>query len=281
MTAASLLSSALGFGAILTLAFSLPNTDDLILNSPPGSHPLLLTLLQTTTYFGLTTVMATVLIVLIVGASISALATSSRHIVAFSRDSGLPFASIWMHVTTARVPGTEAPINAFALSLITTLVLALANLGIRDNTLSFSLSLAVVFMATGYIILLISVLHRRLHGNVDGSRTEPGTGGEGLPVAKWSLGFWAAPVNVVATGYVLFVFTMAFFPLGLKDLQPNTLNWTGLVWLVVALFTTGLYVLHGQYVYRLPVRSRSVAEELETSAEVSDQSAYAAPSPNV
>jgi choline transport protein len=278
MTSASLFNSALGFGAILTLAFSIPDVKTMVIDAPKGSHPLLWIFLKTTTYFGLTTVMGVVLLLLIIGASISVLATASRHVVAFARDSGLPFASIWMHVAVARVPGTEAPVNAFLLSLTTTIVLALANLGVQD-TLAFSLSVAVVAMATGYVLLFISVLYRRLHGNVDGTHSEVGTG-EGLPRASWSLGFWAAPINVIATGYVLFVFAMAFFPVGASDLRLGSMNWTALVWIVVVVFASCLYALHGRYVYRLPIRSRSSNEQLEVPPEMVEQP-VAAPSPNI
>jgi Amino acid permease len=279
MTSASIFNGLLGFGAILTLGFSITmETKDILVDAPSGSHPLLVIFLKATTYFGLTTVMATCLILLIVGASISALATAARHVVSFARDSGLPFASLWMHVSTTSVAGTEAPFNAYVLSLTTTVGLALANLGLGSVTLSFALSLAVVFVATGYILLLVSVLYRRLHGNVDGSRSELGAG-NGLPEARWNLGFWAAPVNVVAVGYVLFVFVMAFFPANVTSLKPSSMNWTVLVWVVVIVFSTGLYVLHGQYVYRLPIRSRSSAETLEIPVPLEEEEA--APSPNI
>src|ERR1700744_6234592 len=105
MTAASIFNGALGFVAILTLAFSITkDPKSIIMDAPDGSHPFLVAFLDATGYYGLTTVMASILILLLVGASISVLGTAARHIVAFARDSGLPFASLWIHVSTARVP---------------------------------------------------------------------------------------------------------------------------------------------------------------------------------
>jgi hypothetical protein len=75
-----------------------------------------------------------------------------------------------------------------------------------------------------YALSIGCVLWRRLYGKP-------------LPPARWSLGRWAVPVNIIAVLYELFSTVISFFPLfakvdakGMnwgKSISPDRLLWYG------------------------------------------------------
>lgn len=91
-----------------------------------------------------------------------------------------------------------------------------------------------------YGISIACVLHRRI--------TRP----DMLPTARWSLGSWGIPINVVGLGYVSFVFFWSFWP-DSKAVTAQSFNWASLLFSTVFLFALIMYFVKGKKVYQGPV----------------------------
>jgi choline transport protein len=256
MTTTFVLSGLLGFLTVLTFAFSLPDIRSLLVESPiPSAETTVFIFYRATASREIASVMSFTLVLLIFGASLSALATAARHIFAFARDEGLPFPSLWRKVARVGGPSLEAglPFNAFVLALLPTVVAALIQMA-YPVTLSCCISLFIASALTGHVIVLACVLGRRL-------LSRP------IPLARWSLGRFSTPINAFALLYAIFALAVSQLPVSIKGLSPATANWSPLVWFLVVLFASVVYAVHGRYVFKapgIPLGSRSF-EQLPSS----------------
>ncbi|KAK2630179.1 hypothetical protein QTJ16_000999 [Diplocarpon rosae] len=169
-------------------------------------------------------VLLIILFILISLGNITALATTSREMWAFSRDKGFPF-SRWIS-------------RVVYLTSITAGILCLINLG---STFAFNIivSLTLLALLSTYMISIGCVLRKRL-------LHEP------LPPARWSLGRFGIPINAFAFVYSGFVMVFACFPAELP-VGPSSANWAPAVWAGVLLLSGVVYVLHGKSYYTPPI----------------------------
>ncbi|QDS73034.1 hypothetical protein FKW77_009325 [Venturia effusa] len=233
MIATAMLNGILGLVMVITYCFCITDLES-VLASPTG-YPFITVFYNATGSKGATTAMTMILVVLILAAGVSLLATASRQAFAFARDEGLPWPRVWSKVVKV---GTEIPLNAVLLSLGITVCLALINIG---STAAFNsvVSLLVSSLFTGYFISIGCILLKRLRG-------------EPLPPSRFSLGKFAIPLNVVSLLYITFALIMSFFPTA-KAVTAQSMNWSVLVWGAIVGFSTMLYYYHGKRVYKGPV----------------------------
>jgi amino acid transporter len=227
------LNGVLGFVMIITYCFCITDIEKAI--SSPTGYPFIEVFYQATGSKGATTAMTLIIVVLLIAAGISILATASRQAFAFARDDGMPLPHVWRRVVKV---GTEIPLNAVLLSLSITVLLALINIG---STAAFNsvVSLLVSSLFTGYFISIGCILLKRLRG-------------EPLPPSRWSMGRAAIPMNVIALLYITFALIMSFFPVA-RVVTPSSMNWSVLVWGCIVGFSTLTYFYHGRHVYKGPV----------------------------
>jgi choline transport protein len=174
------------------------------------------------------------LLILIFSGNITALATTSREVFAFSRDRGFPF-SRWL----GKIERKRAiPFNAVYAVSFWTAVLCVINIG---STIAFNIiiSLSLLALMSTYMLSIGCVALKRLRR-------------ERLPPARWSLGRWGMPINCFATVYAGFAVIMACFPLSLP-VDLNTANWAPAVWAGVILLSVVTYWLHGRRHFTPPV----------------------------
>jgi choline transport protein len=233
MIATAVLNGILGFVMTVTFCFCITDLDK-VLASPTG-YPFIQVFYDATGSKGGTTAMTLIIIVLLIAAGISILATASRQAFAFARDDGMPMPHVWRKVVKV---GTEIPLNAVLLSLSITVLLALINIG---STAAFNsvVSLLVSSLFTGYFISIGCILLKRLRG-------------EPLPPSRWSMGRLAIPMNIISLLYIGFALIMSFFPT-FKSVTAVTMNWSVLVWGAIIGIATILYFVQGKYVYKGPV----------------------------
>jgi choline transport protein len=96
MIATAILNGILGLVMTITYCFCITDIDT-ILASPTG-YPFIAVFYQATGSKGGTTAMTLVIIVLLIAAGVSILATASRQAFAFARDEGMPFPRTWSKV---------------------------------------------------------------------------------------------------------------------------------------------------------------------------------------
>lgn len=167
---------------------------------------------------------------------VTILASSSRQMFAFGRDRGLP-CSEWL----AKVhPTLGVPVNAVLLSTVIAIALSTINIGsaIAFNNL---VSLGSGTLMVSYIVCIGCFMWRRAYG-------------EPLPAAKFSLGRWGLPVNIIALCYLSLVFIVAFFPpVPLPKLTFETMNWSAPIFLAGVAWSMAYYFIWSRHVYEGPV----------------------------
>jgi choline transport protein len=243
MITTAILNGVLGLIMTITYCFCVTDLND-ALNSPTG-YPFIQVFYSATGSKAGATAMACIPIVLLIAACISVLATASRQTFAFARDDGLPMGHIWRKVYRI---GTELPLNAVLLSLSITVILAIINIG---STAAFNsiISLLVSSLFTAYFISISCILIKRLRG-------------EPLPPSRWSMGRFAIPCNIIALLYITLALVVSFFPI-YKQVTAMSMNWSVLVWGVIVIFATIVYVVSGRYVYKGPVVFVMKPEDME------------------
>jgi len=223
------LNVGLGIVALITMLFCIGTLDEainaevpyiqLFLNS--GSKPLALVLLI-------------LLLILIFSGNITALATTSREVFAFSRDKGFPF-SRWLSRMEKK---RHIPFNAVYATTFWTIVLCLINLG---STFAFNIiiSLSLLALFSTYMLSIGCLLLKRIKG-------------EPLAPARWSLGRFGLPINAFAFFYAAFAIVMSCFP-GSLPVDTSSANWAPAVWVGVMVLGLISYLIHGRRHFTAPV----------------------------
>jgi amino acid permease len=253
MAGSAILNGLLGLAAVLTFAFSLPSPTT-SLSSPTSAPPspaatFIVAFHAATRSRALTTAATAILLTLLFGAALSALATASRHAVRLARDDALPPAALW--AASWRAAGTEAPAAALLLALAGTAALALLHLAV-DGAFQLGAALFVAALLFTYFVgIACALLHRMRRGG--GSEGSGGSRrGRVADGRAWSLGALSVPASVFALAYLALVFVFSFFPLSRSGLTPATMNWSALVFGAAALLAGAVYALHGRYVFKGP-----------------------------
>lgn len=132
----------------------------------------------------------------------------------------------------------DMPFNAVYLSTIISIILSLISLG---SSLAFSIivSLSLLALMSTYSLSIGCVLLRRIQGPE-------------LPHARWSLGRWGLPINLLAVVYSTFIVVMSCFPSEAAP-APVDANWAPVIWVAVILLSLVAYVCHGRKHFTPPV----------------------------
>ncbi|EDO04644.1 hypothetical protein SS1G_07127 [Sclerotinia sclerotiorum 1980 UF-70] len=224
-----ILNVALGIIMLITLLFCIGPLDAAIASPAPY-----LRLFLNTGSDAMATALMIILLILVFSGNITALATTSRELWAFSRDKGFPF-STWI----SRMNHTlNVPLNSIYLTSILTILLCLINLG-SSFAFNIIVSLSLLALLSTYMMSIGCVLLKRIKG-------------EPLPPARWSLGRFGLPINAFAFAYSGFVMVWSCFP-SKAPVTVGNANWAPAVWFVVIVVAGLIYVVHGKKHYTPPV----------------------------
>ncbi|KAK3169735.1 hypothetical protein OEA41_009119 [Lepraria neglecta] len=226
------LNALLGYVTVLTLCFTV--TDSTAVLSGNTGYPFIQHFYNVTNSFAGTDILTAIIIITLVSAVISEIATASRQIWSFARDNGLPFSPFLKRVN----PGWNVPLNAVWVSFASGVAISLINIG-SAVALNAIISLTISALLASYIISISCFLSKRL-------RREP------LPPAKFSLGRWGMTVNIVALIFLISFFIFCFFPIA-KPVTAQTMNWNIAMFGGITIFATVYYIIIGHKQYRPPV----------------------------
>ncbi|KAF2870869.1 putative GABA permease [Massariosphaeria phaeospora] len=217
---------------LITFLFSIDNLDAAL--GDPSGYPFLYVLKSCLSTSGVNAL--TIIVLLMVSAAnINFGASTARQTFAFARDRGLPF-SAWI----ARVDrGKEIPANAVLLSCVIAALLALINIG-SSTAFEAIVSLQVCSLMFTYACSLSCVLYRRVK--------HP----ELIPVARWGMGKWGAPVNALGLAYAVFSFFWSFWPV-FTPVTAEDFNWSVVLFGGVFVLCLVMYYTQGRKVYKGPV----------------------------
>ncbi|KAF7948988.1 hypothetical protein EAE96_008166 [Botrytis aclada] len=224
-----ILNVFLGIITLITMLFCIGPLDAAIASPAPY-----LSLFLNTGSKPMATALMIILLILVFSGNITALATTSRELWAFSRDKGFP-CSLWISKMNHKL---NIPPNAIYLTSILTVLLCLINFG-SSFAFNIVVSLSLLALLSTYMISIGCVLLKRIQG-------------ESLPPARWSLGRFGLPINAFAFAYCGFVMVWSSFP----NEAPVTLgnaNWAPAVWFAVIVIAGLIYIVHGRKHYTPPV----------------------------
>lgn len=75
--------------------------------------------------------------------------------------------------------------------------------------------------------------------------------GPALPYARWSLGKFGIPINMLAIAYVITAAAASFFPVT-ASVEPTTMNWSIVMFAGVSFIATIDYLVRGRKKYVPP-----------------------------
>jgi hypothetical protein len=201
MMATVLLNGALGLITIITYCFAIQSVEEQIIMST-APYPFVEIFAAATSSTPTAIGMTIPIVLMTLAMCINATAAASRQAWSFARDEGLPFPSFFTRLVRMKSNDSDSPplpLNAMLTSLFILVVVALLNFG-GSEVFNSIIGLMTGAVGLTYALSIACVLWRRLYG-------------EPLPPAKWSLGRWGVPVNVVALLFELFSTVISFFPL--------------------------------------------------------------------
>jgi amino acid transporter len=161
-------------------------------------------------------------------------ATCSRQLFAFARDSGIPFGAFLSHVQ----PGWDIPLNSVLVSFTTAILLEFINIGssVAFNSIA---SLGTCVLLSSYIISISCILLKRWRK-------------EALLPSRFNLGKAGMLINGISVAYLSVAFVFAFFPL-FPHPTAERMNWNILIYGVVVIFSLVYFVVKGREQYIGPV----------------------------
>ncbi|GIZ41191.1 hypothetical protein CKM354_000450500 [Cercospora kikuchii] len=155
--------------------------------------------------------------------AVSTMVTTSRHLFAFGRDRAF-YSAPWFGRVDARL---QVPLNAIYSSVFFALVLILATIA-TTAPLNTMMGLTVATLMTTYIIVIGSLIRRRLRG-------------DGIPRASWSLGRAGIWINAIAVLYSVWAFFWSFWPT-MHSSNAADMNWTILLYCFVVAYALCFFI---------------------------------------
>ncbi|KAM0691452.1 hypothetical protein Q7P36_010223 [Cladosporium allicinum] len=234
MMLTTVLNGALGLAAAITMCFITTDIDRQILNGDPN-YPYVALLAEALDSVGGAVTIASGVVVIAISMTINAVAASSRQSWAFARDGGLPFSDWFTRIRV--IDGAPLPVNSIMASLCICVIIALLNL-VGDRVFNSIIGLLTGALGLTYALSIGCVLWRRCFGAP-------------LPPARWSLGRWGIPCNIIALLYSIMSTLISFFPI-FYGTGPSDMNWSSAIFALILVLSVVYYFVRGRKIYRGP-----------------------------
>ena len=179
--------------------------------------------------------LTTIVIVLTFLSTNNFLTASSRQLMAFARDGGVPFGR-WI----ARIPpALDYPLNSVVVVALFAILLNLITLG---SAVAFQaiVSLTLIAFIGTYELSLYVLIWSRFAGN--------------LPSARWSLGRWGLPINIFAALYGLLALVFIAAPAS-PGYDLSTFNWAPVIFVGLTILAIAFYAVGGRRSFEGPALS--------------------------
>ncbi|KAI9881205.1 MAG: hypothetical protein M1830_007183 [Pleopsidium flavum] len=246
------LNGALGFGMLIAVLFCVGDIDA-VLHTPTG-YPFMEIFLQATKSTGGSTVMATIVTILGICATIGFLASSSRMTWSFARDRGLPG---WQYLNRVE-PRSSIPLVALTVTTTIACLLGLINIG-SSTAFNDVISLTINGLYASYFICCSLLLWRRCTGAIKSpSDQSPPSFPNSTGTVQLTWGPWRVPgalgigINAFGCVYLVIILFFSFWPPA-TPATASTMNWSVLMTGFVLGFSVVYYFVWGRRVYTGPV----------------------------
>lgn len=234
------INGTLGFAMLIAILFCIGDINT-ALTSATG-FPFIEIFTQATRSTGGATVMVSVVLSLMIFASVASLAAASRVMWAFARDNGIPGSSYLAYVE----PRTKLPLYSISLSAFITLLLGLINIG-SSTAFNAVASLVVAGFLGSYILPIGLLLYNRI--------TRPLS----INYGPFSLGRFGIATNTIAILWTVLVMVFSFFPAAIP-VTLVTMNWSCLLWGGTMIFGLAFYIFYQRGRYNGPIVETSILE---------------------
>ena len=224
MVWAVIINGIAGFAYIITILYSITDVEA-VFETPTG-FPIIAVFQQATHNTRAATAMMVGIILVLTMGLFGAITSVSRLIWAFARDNGLPFSSIFSHIT----PSNKCPTNAVLAIFVSTTLLSLINIG-SSTAFNALISLTTLGFYFSYALPILMFAIRRFDAT-----NRP------LTFGPWSMGRLGLPVNVLALAFCVFLIIFLPFPAMLPVTREN-MNYASPVFVTVMVFALVNYVL--------------------------------------
>ena len=236
------LNGALGFASYIALLYSIGDIDSAL--STPTGWPFIQIFYNATKSKWGTTAMVSIIIALIVFATISYVASASRQLWAFARDRGVPGWQL-ISIIDQRL---HIPLYALGVTAIINAALGCINIG-SSTAFNAIISLLSAGLFSSYLITIGLLIRKRIV-------REP------IYFGPWSMGRFGLPINVLAFTYTLIVMVFSFFPPAVP-VTIVTMNWSCVVFGGIVILGLIYYALIGHRQYRGPVMDRQFIQSIK------------------
>ncbi|KAJ6781801.1 hypothetical protein PWT90_11098 [Aphanocladium album] len=247
------LNGLMGWLTAITFCYCIGDLDE-VLKTKTG-YPFIQVIFNVTKSYPATNFLTSIVLLMATFSCVTIMASASRQMFAFGRDKGLP-GSNWLSQVH---PTLGVPVNSVVVSTIISILLSLINIG---STVAFNslVSLGSGTLMVSYIVCIGCFIWRRHRG-------------EAIPPAKFSLGAWALPVNIIAICYLSLVFIIAFFPaVPVPILDAKSMNWSSVIFTLVVLWAMAYYFIWSRHVYEGPVMFVKKTGDAADVSRASEQS---------
>ncbi|KAK6828334.1 hypothetical protein PG990_009946 [Apiospora arundinis] len=243
------INGGLGLAIIIAMLFCMQSLPDALAAVDTVFYPALQIFYSATRSTTGACLMAGIVFVLSVAASVGIYASASRMMWSFARDKGLPFSGHLVKLTK-----NSLPLYTVCATLAFTVLLSLIILG-SAVALQALCSLSVAALCGSYTLPCSLLLWRRLTGGIRPYLMEPVDPEQGF--LTW--GPWRVPepvgtiINIFACMYGLLTFFWSFWP-QTNPPTPETMNWSVLVFSSVMLFSIAWYFFRAREYFKGPIR---------------------------
>ncbi|KAL1965586.1 hypothetical protein VTN77DRAFT_5670 [Rasamsonia byssochlamydoides] len=244
-------NGVLGLGMLITTLFSLGNIQQ-ALASRTG-YPFMEIFLQATNSVAGSAVMASIITILGLCATVGMMASASRMFWAFSRDHGMPGWKLLSRLDSR----TNIPVWSIALTTTISCLLALIMIG---SSVAFNdiVSMSVSNLYSSYLICCSLLLYRRCTGGILVRSESMSSGIVNAPGATLTWGPFRVPgifgiaVNTFAVIYLLIAIFFSFWPPD-RVVTAGSMNFSSVGYGCVMIFSVVYYLVQARKVYTGPI----------------------------
>jgi amino acid transporter len=220
------LNGILGFGYTIMLLYSTSPLESLL--ATPTGFPFIQIFLDVTKSKVGTIILSLIPSIIAIAGTIAALASTSRTLWAFARDSGVPFSNYFSHVH----PKLQVPVRAIIVATVLQILLGLLYLG---NVTAFNAVLSLAIIGS-YLAHVVPICYMIVCGRPRLPRSHYGAFALSKPTGYF--------VNISSVAWIVVVVVFSMFPLGLPVTAAN-MNYSSVVLVGWGLFGTAYYYLGG------------------------------------
>lgn len=236
------INGTLGFAMLIAILFCIGDIQTALASAT--GFPFIEIFTQATNSSGGATAMVSIVLSLMIFASVASLAAASRVMWAFARDNGLPGSSYLSYVE----PRTKLPLYSISLSAIITMLLGLINIG-SSAAFNAVASLVVAAFLGSYLLPIGLLLYNRIY--------HPSS----INYGPFSLGRFGIFTNIFALLWTILVMVFSFFPSAIP-ITLKTMNWSCLLWGATMIFGVAFYIFYQRGRYHGPIVETSILERV-------------------